>query len=137
MPNLLDLDRITPGWNKIPSALNSIRKLHGGKTHRHLFIMYIFLEEYHSQPFSQVFFESMLYLESICCVCNTEIFKIRSHKTEQLMAWQQCRTPWSFSIIKHTRILSIFSSHKRCLVSSCLPARLEDNTFTKSRHFKS
>lgn len=57
MPNLLDLDRITPGWNKIPSSVNSVRELMG-ETHRHLFIMYIFLEEYHSQPFSQVLFKA-------------------------------------------------------------------------------
>lgn len=136
MPNLLDLDRIAPGWKKILSAVNSVRELHGGSTQTSVYNVHIFRRVSQSALFTGPF-QSMFYLESIRHVCNTEIFLIRPHKMRQLMAWQPCRTPWSFSIIKHTRILSILSCHKRCLVSSCLPARLEDNTFTKSRHFKS
>lgn len=42
MPNLLDLDRITPGWHKIPSAVNSVRELHGGNTQTPVYNVHIF-----------------------------------------------------------------------------------------------
>lgn len=42
MPNLLDLDRKTPGLNKIPSALNSVRELHGGNTQSSVYNVHIF-----------------------------------------------------------------------------------------------
>lgn len=73
MPDLLDSHRITPGQNKIPSAVNSVRELHGGNTQTSIYNVHIFTRV--SNPaFFMGPFKSTFHLELICYICNAGNF---------------------------------------------------------------